>query len=70
MVPSPGFGACRLLRPTWAATWSTWWRPRQDDDHCTHAPGGAVTAAHRLAGQPDPVERPLVKATLKRLARE
>ena len=30
----------------------------------------AITAAHRLGGHPDPVSRPLVKATLKRLARE
>ena len=30
----------------------------------------AVSAAHRLAGHPDPASRPLVKATLKRLGRE
>ena len=30
----------------------------------------AVAAAHRLGGHPDPRSRPLVKATLKRLARE
>ena len=30
----------------------------------------AVAAAHRLAGHEDPTSRPLVKATLKRLARE
>ena len=30
----------------------------------------AITAAHRLGGHPDPASRPLVKATLKRLARE
>ena len=29
-----------------------------------------VSAAHRLAGHPDPASRPLVKATLKRLGRE
>ena len=30
----------------------------------------AIAAAHRLGGHPDPTPRPLVKATLKRLARE
>ena len=30
----------------------------------------AVAAAHRLGGHPDPTTRPLVKATMKRLARE
>ena len=30
----------------------------------------AVSAAHRLAGHPDPASRPLVKAALKRLGRE
>ena len=30
----------------------------------------AIAAAHRLGGYPDPTSRPLVKATLKRLARE
>ena len=30
----------------------------------------AIAAAHRLANHPDPVKDPLVKATLKRLARE
>ena len=29
-----------------------------------------IAAAHRLGGQPDPTPRPLVKATMKRLARE
>ena len=30
----------------------------------------AISAVHRLAGHPDPAVRPVVKATLKRLARE
>ena len=30
----------------------------------------AIAAAHRLGGHPDPAGRPLIKATLKRLARE
>ena len=30
----------------------------------------AIAAAHRLGGHPDPTTRPLVKATMKRLARE
>ena len=30
----------------------------------------AIAAAHRLGGHPDPTSRPLVKATMKRLARE
>ena len=30
----------------------------------------AIAAAHRLGGHEDPTTRPLVKATLKRLARE
>lgn len=30
----------------------------------------AIAATHRLGGHPDPTSRPLVKATLKRLARE
>ena len=30
----------------------------------------AIAAAHRLGKHPDPVNDPLVKATLKRLARE
>ncbi len=29
-----------------------------------------ITAAHRLGGHEDPTTRPLVKATMKRLARE
>ena len=30
----------------------------------------AIAAAHRLCGHPDPTSRPLVNATMKRLARE
>ena len=30
----------------------------------------AIAAAHRLGGHGDPTTRPLVKATMKRLARE
>ena len=30
----------------------------------------AIAAAHRLGGHPDPTSRPLVKATVKRMARE
>ena len=30
----------------------------------------AIAAAHRLGGHEDPTTRPLVKATMKRLARE
>ena len=30
----------------------------------------AIAAAHRLGGHPDPTSRPLVQATIKRLARE
>ena len=35
-----------------------------------HARLAAIAAAHRLGGHPDPTTRPLVKATMKRLARE
>ena len=40
-----------------------------NDCHCVHAPSG-YCAAHRLGGHPDVTSRPLVKAMLKRLARE
>ncbi len=61
-----GARACRQWRPTSVVTWSIWWNTTAT----ARTPQAATAAARRLGGHPAPTSRPLVKATMKRLAGE